>query len=237
MSPTERHALIENALVTCSGNKVEAAKLLGWKHAKMASHIRMDPMLRAKWVKAQDKSTAPPPVNETALELSRPDSPLPPPEETTTTTDLELCAALDKEDAAVKAGLQTIGQSSKMAELARSLSVFHRKHFASALDLLGGGIVKQYLDMMSEVDKISAQLDEESDPFKQISLRQDRVALSGLMVKIYDRAVSASMTKAVIKHKLEEKNRKKNEEQPGYLKIRPKNGDRVVVALESGGGN
>ena len=236
MSPTERSATIENALVACEGNKSKAAKLLNWAPSKLSSHIRMDPMLSAKWVKARLTSSAPPPVNETALELSRPESPLPPPEETTT-TDLELCAALDKEDAAVKAGLQTIGQSSKMAELARSLSVFHRKHFASALDLLGGGIVKQYLDMMAEVDKISAQLEEESDPFKQISLRQDRVALSGLMVKIYDRAVSASMTKAVIKHKLEEKNKKKGEDQPGYLKIRPKNGDRVVVAMESSGGD
>jgi hypothetical protein len=80
-----------------------------------------------------------------------------------------------------------------------ALQDFHQKHFRNVIDLLGGGMVKQYLEICNEVKRITDMLVVGDLPPEQYDvLRKDRQALLEVVIRMYDRAVSAALVGAKV---------------------------------------
>jgi hypothetical protein len=114
-----------------------------------------------------------------------------------------LADALRREHIDLRKGFEKMGFSGDTLELAMSLQEFHRKHFRNVIDLLGGGMVKQYLEICNEVKKITeiiSAADYNLPPEFYDVLRKDRQGLLDTIIKMYDRAVQAALVGAKVEY-------------------------------------
>lgn len=197
---------IHAAMQQAGGVATDAGKILGLPPKKIHQYIHDNADLRARWATSKHNPVAP----VEAETLSRP--PVRP-----LSNDMILAEKIKEEDNMVKGGLKNMGLSEEAVTLALSLQQFQRRHFARAVELIGGGITKAFLDAMMDVEKIRNQLDSgELAPEREFMLRTDRTNLLEIMGKFFDRANKASMTQAIIKHKLQNEGGNGKPAKPGF---------------------
>ena len=188
---------INAAMERTGGNIAHAALLAAIPLVKFKNHIFNCPSLRERWSGGKLETTPP---NEEVAAVHRPVIDLPPSAPAPSLE--EVAAALDKEDQLVLQGLSSIGISGPKLDMVDALRKFHGRHFKTSLELIGGGITKEFIDIMSDVRSIRDELSHEGMELgREIMLRQDRATLLELMGKIYDRANKAALTQAMIKMK------------------------------------
>jgi hypothetical protein len=232
----ELDAAIDVAMTESGGDTEQAAKLIGIERSALQNRLKASRILRERWV---DKLTEMP---KTSVAIHRP--PLDPP-----ASEEELDAAMSKQDALVRRGIERMGFSGPTLDLAISLQSFQRRHFMSSLDLMGGGLVKQYLDIMVEIDRLNKLINQDipdispdKDPSELEEVlngltdlerirREDRSRLLAIQVQMYDRVNKAALTQALIKAKQGAKNGSKPR---GFLAIQAQPGSQVAVQVGEG---
>lgn len=120
-------------------------------------------------------------------------------------TERRVAEALIAEDANLKDGLSSIGLSPQAMKSAEALQKFHNTHFTKSVEIIGGGMTKTFVEIMSEVENINSRLEEGGLTLEEEQmLRQDRSRLLEIQGRTYDRSLKASMTQAIIQQKLSE---------------------------------
>jgi hypothetical protein len=210
---------INAAMQRTNGNVGQAALLLELRPKQVSNYINNNKDLRALWRK--DKS--PPPSSE-AVVIHRPTvtSELIQKESETlqvTPTEAEIAEAIRKEDAALARGLDALGLSASSRDAAMALQKFHNRHFTKAIDMIGGGITKLFLDLMVEIDKINRELETGGLGLgveREEVLRKDRQGLLEAIGRSFDRVNKATLTQAIVKSKMESGKGKAGPNKPGF---------------------
>lgn len=206
---------INLAMEKTGGNASQAAILLDIPREKLYNLIHSHKRLKAVWAKSRTEE----PVDAEAVAIHRPVIDLPKDPEPAHDDQKAIAAALEKEDALVRSGLTSIGVDGDKLELVQALAKWNGRHFRTSLELIGGGITKEFIEIMADLQSIREELNggDPMDIARESMLRMDRAALIELMGKIYDRANRASLTRAMIKLK-EKENAKSGgpERKPGF---------------------
>jgi hypothetical protein len=195
----EQEAAIHAAMERTGGKQSEAAVLLAVPRKALADIIRNNTNLKTRWVTPKEGVE---PTTE-AVAIHRPALPTPPTEGAVICSEREIAAAIEAEDNALKKGLDAVGLSTKTRDFAVALQKLHNKHYTKAIDMLGGGITKGFLDIMVEVEALTAKLNDTAYPptiEQEMLWREDRAKLLDVMSKFYDRALQADQIKAKIEH-------------------------------------
>lgn len=227
MTP-ELETQINAAMQAAGGSITAAATLLGLPMPKVRNFIHNNAGLKAKWAKSNEEVQAP----SEAITLSRPM--LPDQAEVTDVImagDEEVARAVDKEDALVRKGLDAMGVKGSTLDMAMALQSFQRAHFTKAMDILGGGVTKQALDLMVEIEAISNTLNDPTttlEPARELMLREDRAKLLDLLGKFYDRASNAVLVQAKVRAMQKDKDKPKKPK--GFLAIQAQPGSTVNVS-------
>lgn len=185
-------AAIHAAMDQTGGKGSEAARLLGLEPETLFNFIHNNKDLKTRW--ATSRTAVKPPIEAETISRAviKVDG------------NRTMAEAMDQEDRMVRAGFESMGLKPGVVNLAMSLQAFQKKHFTRAIEVIGGGITKCFLDLMAEVEKINKELENpDLKPWREQMLRTDRAALLENMGRTYDRAQKAAMTQAIIKHKLE----------------------------------
>jgi hypothetical protein len=197
----EYKARINAAMEKLQGNMADAAKELGDITPKKLNGIiqghqdlreRWKPGLKRLRVSGKDTRTTLEPglASEIHREAAVPSS-----------EEYAVAEALAREHSSLRKGFRSMGFEGDTLEMAMALQDFHRKHFRNVIDLLGGGMVKQYLEICNEVKKITEIINEENrnlPPEMYDVLRKDRQGLLDTIIQMYDRAVQAALVGAKI---------------------------------------
>lgn len=192
-----------------AGSMQGAAKLLGLSYSGLRSLVQKDPELRAKYTrprksKAQESKELDDPVDQDMVELGRIQH-IKQSNAEALLQDKQVSEALTKENENLKEGLTSIGLSPLAIKSAESLQKFHNTHFTRAVEIIGGGMTKTFVEIMACIDDINVRLEEGGMTLEEEQmLRQDRSRLLEIQGRTYDRSLKASMTQAVIQHKLSE---------------------------------
>jgi hypothetical protein len=188
---TEEHKRdIHAAMEQVGGKTAEAAKILGLTTEELSRRIHHHMDLKMRWATAYREVKAP----GDAVAIHRPTMP-------TLSTEEEESKAFEKENRLVSKGLDGIGLTPAARDLALALGALQKRHYQSCLDMLGGGITKQFIEVMAEVQRITDRLNDETDvaaedPQIQLMLREDRGRLLDCMQKFYDKANAHMLAKA-----------------------------------------
>lgn len=192
-----------------AGSMQGAAKLLGLSYGGLRGLVHKDPELRAKYTrprksKAQEANELDDPVDQNMVELGRLQN-VKSSKEEVLLQERQVAEALTKEDENLKTGLTSIGLSPLAIKSAEALQKFHNTHFTRAVEIIGGGMTKTFVEIMACIDDINARLEEGGMTLEEEQmLRQDRSRLLEIQGRTYDRSLKASMTQAVIQYKLSE---------------------------------
>lgn len=225
---------INAAMEATNGSYSEAAKLLNMDVQKVRSTVRFTPVLREKW-KRSGTQLRPHPIVTEAQQISRdhPSQGLPPSslqetKETFVMTEEEekraIAEALEKQERDFTNGLHKMGVRGESLEFATAFRQFHGRHFASIIDMAGGGMAKVLVDAMALLNKDMNRLntlvetrggggDDDKkrgegegfcDPFNEEKML--RASISSWMDhlgKIYDKLNKAALIKATVRAKSE----------------------------------
>lgn len=200
---SDAEAAIDLALVEAKGDVPQAAMLLGVTPATLRSRIHDSRILKARWAERHNPTAVP----SEAIVINRP--PL-----EVEASDAEIAEAIKKQDALVRRGIKDMGFDGKTLDMAMSLQAFQRKHFMSALDLMAGGLVKSYLDVMVEVENLNASINTDLPLEQEQMRREDRSRLLDLMIKMYDRTARARLT--LVDAAAKESSKKAGASKPGF---------------------
>jgi transposase-like protein len=192
ITPDEK-ARIHAALEKTGGDYGAAAEIIGIERGQLSAIIHNNKDLKLRWTTPREFTTPP----SDAVTISRPVIPTAAPAPALP-SDEEIARAIEREDALVRKGMEAIGVTGPKLDTALALQKFHQKHFQRAIELLGGGITKQFIDLMSEVESINKELAGVLTPQRELLLREDRSRLLDLMNKFYDRANQAVLTQAKV---------------------------------------
>ncbi len=182
--------------------------LLGMGYSGLRSIIAKDPELRAKHTRkknrAQESKEIDQPANQSMVELGRQQA-VKASEGEVLLQDRQVAEALKKEDENLKDGLTNIGLSPLAVKSANALHKFHNTHFTKAVEIIGGGMTKTFVEIMACIDDINDRLEGGGLTLEEEQmLRQDRSRLLEIQGRTYDRSLKAAMTQAVIQHKLQD---------------------------------
>jgi hypothetical protein len=227
---------VNAAMEKADGQASVAARAMGIIPARFYNMLHKHKELKLRWCKSETPQEAP----DETVALNRPTL-IPPPAEAleagrekidalTLVDDRSVAEAMDREDAAVRGGLAKMGVYGQTLELAMALQAFHKKHFTKAIEILGGGVTKQALDLMVEIQNITNTLngDPNMAPAKEMMLREDRVRLLDLLGKFYDKASQAVLIQAKVKTMQGERDKPKKPK--GFLAIQAQPGSTVNVS-------
>ena len=200
-----------------------AAILLDMSYSGLRSMVQKDPELRARHTRPKGRAKAAKeidqPVSQDMVELGRKqqsqasDSEILLPEK-------QVSEALSREDENLKDGLTAIGLSPQATKSAEALQKFHNTHFTKAVEIIGGGMTKTFVEIMACIDDINSRLEDGGLTLEEEQmLRQDRSRLLEIQGRTYDRSLKAAMTQDVIAQKLSEGG--KGEESRGKPGFRP----------------
>lgn len=188
----EIHAAMEAA----GGKTSVAAEVLGITTEQLSSIIHRHRDLKLKWATSY-KETPPP---SEAVTIHRPE--LPP----MTLEEQEIAAAIEKEDNALRRSLKAMGVTDEQARGAAAMSVFQKQHYGSAIAMMGGGILKQFLATQAEAAAVAKRL---NDPVEEAELKENLPlyiallehyrGLLDILNKLYDRANQAALTQAKVR--------------------------------------
>lgn len=191
----------------CNGNAVHAAKSLGWTSTKAWNLLHKNPFLRARWTRSKENLKDP---EQLAVSLYRPVDPVP-------ASEME---AAEKADEQVKAGFAALGLQGTALDTALAIQKAAGRQIKSWMELMAGGVVKQFLEIENDIEAISAELcgDKLTEDREKI-LRSDRQALIDLRLRLYDRAVKAQVNLALVKLKMRGGEKPAKGTQPGFTPL------------------
>jgi hypothetical protein len=204
---------IDAAMRAANGSFIEAAKALGMDCAKLRSAIHNNKSLKEVWTKKHG-DTEPKALTEAqTMHRPVPEMPVPPADVpgVITAEDQTIATAIAREEALFTQGLDAMGIRGKDLQQAVALQQFMGGHFGSAIKMIGGGVTKQFLGIMAEIETINATLaalsysGDESDmatAMREKSLREDRAKLYDLALKTFGAVNKAVLTQALVKQKL-----------------------------------
>jgi hypothetical protein len=220
---------IHGALEMVDGSVAQAAVLLDVDAKELHNAIAGNKNLRVRW-KTGAQPIQPP---GDAVVIHRDILPLEPSEDGILMDERKIAEAIEAEDAAVKKGLSTMGVDESMLNLSVAFRDFTRKHFNSALQVISGGIVRQYLDTVGEINRITAKLkdgncEDKITPAQELMLREDRSRLQEFSQKLYKEILKSVLIAAKVKA-LQSKGKGNGgagpEKPKGYLNIGGNNAD------------
>lgn len=208
------------ALARHNQNIDAAAKDLGLTRKQLYNRLRSK-HFKGIWGPERGGTKIPLTIPGEATEIHRPPMQLNGAPPATILTPEAVEEMIQKEDALVRAGLDKIGLSSDSAELASSLQKFHRRHFRSVIDLMGGGMAKQFVELMAEAEKVQKQIEDKANIDSLKTLCSYRLGILEQMNQMYDRAVKASLIGAKVAQ-LQNSNDpdRKKKQRPGFQELR-----------------
>ncbi len=219
---------------SAGGKLPEAAKLLGVTSPALKKIVMADDGLKQRWALAGVKGTGAPGEPST---IHRP----PAPAITVAGKEIEysdakaIAKAMEDEDAAVRSGLINMGVRGSGLEMVLAMQQVQRKHFARCIEIVGGGITKQAIDIMGEVDLISQRLAEPGVPLEeQMMLREDRRGLLDILGRYKDKVDKSALIQAMVKKvEAEAKGASKSQAKPkSFLAIQAQSGSNVEVRMD-----
>lgn len=230
MTP-ELEAKINAAMETSEGDRRIAAELLGITRIELHNFTHRNPVLRARWVASRAKHSAMP---AEASQIHRPMPVITKPQSESAIailSDADIAKAIEKEDSLVRNGLDNTGMKPKVRDLAMALQKLQNKHFTRCVEMLGGGITKQFLEIMVEVEELTRRLNDTvapPTPEQELLWREDRSRLLDMMQKFYDRASSAALTQAKV-HALKNQGNGRKSGKPGFSPLVAVQGQHVTI--------
>jgi transposase-like protein len=185
------------ALEECDGVQAKAAKIMGVSQATLRQVIVNDESLRGRWISKK--------VNNQTMH--RPTQPL---------SDEE---ALAKENKLMKSGLESMGVTGSSQAEALAFHEFGQKSLGSARQLIGGGVVKLFSDLMTDIKEIRDELSRGVDDEREKILREDKSSMVKHVLETYDRVNKAALTDAVVRQKIEERKGGGGKKKPGFTPV------------------
>ena len=192
-------AKIHTAMEAAGGSLRRAARALGVDSLVLKDAINSDPALRARWRTAGEAEKGVPGDAET---LHRPatDVVTVGKDKLTLEEGRKIADAVAAEDAAIRNGLLNMGVKASGLNMVMAMQTVQRKHFARCIEILGGGITKQAIDVMLEIDRISERLSQADVPMdEQFMLRMDRRGLLDILGRFKDKVDKSALIQAQVK--------------------------------------
>lgn len=226
----EEKVRIDEALNQVNGDITQAAILMEMERKRLKDKIYNNADLRRKWTKHGRKEETPrtdPAIFRDVRQIPETtDIPIGCDQE----NQLALLAEVERENAALKKGLEEIGVTPDAMAEALVLQKFQRRFYSSSIELIGGGITKTFIEMRSMLKELTEEISAGvEDPEREKMLRDDRARIMELLGRTFDRAQKAALTQAIIRYKL---NKKREVEKPkGFLSIDAKPGSQVNIGI------
>ena len=184
-------------LEKCDGVQVDAAKIMGVSQATLRQVINSDPSLKGRWISKK--------VNNQTMH--RQEQPM---------TDAK---ALEKQSELMKSGLTSMGVDGKSQAEALAFYEFGQQSLGAARQLIGGGVVKLFSDLMTDINEIRHELSNGVDDERERVLREDKSSMIKHVLETYDRVNKAALTDAVVKQKIEERKGGGSKKKPGFTPV------------------
>lgn len=214
--------MIHAALELECGSVNKAAARLSISHSNLRKIISADNGLRSRWMLKNEAGTGAPGEESTIhRELVTPETIAVGGKELELDEAKKIARAMDEEDAAVRESMMSLGIRGEGLEMVLAMQKVQRKHFARCIEIVGGGITKQSIDIMMEIAKINAKLESTTNPptfEEQRMLREDRRGLLDILGRYKDKVDKSALIQAMVKKvEAEIKNGKKGgNSRPGF---------------------
>ena len=174
---------LHKALEETKGNQSKAAKIMEVSQPALRQVIAGDPSLKGRWIKGKVN-------NQTMHRKAQP---------------MSDAAALVKENKQMAQGLEAMGITGAARVESMAFLGFGQASLGSVRQLIGGGVVKLFSDLMADIGQIRGELADGCSDERDKTLREDKSCLVKHVLDAYDRANKAAMADAIIKQKLEER--------------------------------
>ena len=195
--------LAHKAMLESGGNKSLACEILGWNLYKLNKAIEQHRDLRERWEPDSEVPLVTPEESAGRTATGLPESPESLKRKDLALRDNQLTQSIERQDKALAKSLAAVGIKDEEAELVMSFEKFVGGHFASTIDILHGGLVKNSVDLMMVLkdikeNKLSKDLTtEEAEFWYKIYLEcHDR------LMKEADTANKAALLRATVASKL-----------------------------------
>ena len=188
---------LHEALDKVDGNQSKAAKIMGVSQATLRQVMTRDAGLSNKWLTER-------PVSQTMHRAVQPVS------------DAE---AIVRENKLLAEGLEKMGINGSSKAEAMAFLEFGQQSLGHVRQLIGGGVVKLFSDLMGDITEIRHQLDAGVDEEREKLLREDKSNLITHALETYDRANKAALTDAIVKQKMEERKGGGSRGKPGFTPV------------------
>jgi len=188
---------LHEALEKVEGNQSKAAKIMGVSQATLRQVMARDAGLSGCWLSKR-------PNTQTMHRAVQPMS------------DAE---AIEKENALMSKGLEEMGIMGHSKAEAMAFMSFGQNSLGSVRQLIGGGVVKLFSDLMGDISQIRDELAAGVDDDRERILREDKSSMIKHVLEAYDRANKAALTEAVVKQKMEERKGGGARGKPGFTPV------------------
>jgi len=146
---------VNQALVDAEGNFLTASVTLGLPNDQaLRKYVNEHPELQARWT---DKPNPPSDI----LAPKR--------------DDLAIAEAVERENAKLKEGVETLGLSDRAKSLALSCQRFQRQNYSAVQQMTNGGITVAFLEALAELEGLTKKLDDMSEVKEEQRLAQESI--------------------------------------------------------------
>jgi len=209
------------ALENTNGDFTEAAKLLGVRKRELYRIVSENPTLQARWYRNGEK-----PVSEAVVPRREklPDAP----PEMPLRTELEVAAAIEAEQKALRGGLEKLLDGPSV-DIAMECQKIGGRHIRSLVDAMSGLIVRQAFRIQTMVDAIDQRLSfGEHEVMGEIvkmslqeeaMLRQDRQFLLEVLGRYKKETDGGLLTQARVHAILNAGKKQRSEKPKGFLDL------------------
>ena len=187
---------LHEALEEADGNQTEAARVMKVSQATMRQVMSRDAALKGRWL---DRG-----VGNTMHRKPQP---------------MSDAVAIQKENQVMAKGLESMGITGHSKAEAMAFLDFGRSSLGAARQLIGGGVVKLFSDLMGDISQIREEISGGVDGEREKTLREDKSSLIRHALEAYDRANKAALTEAVVKQKMEERKGGRARGKPGFSPV------------------
>lgn len=188
---------LHEALEKVDGNQSKAAEIMGVSHATCRQVMSRDAGLSGRWISKRANSQT----------MHRPAQPM---------SDAD---AIERENLLMAQGLESMGITGHSKAEAMAFMEFGQSSLGSVRQLIGGGVVKLFSDLMGDIAEIRSELSSGVDEEREKTLREDKSGLIKHVLDAYDRANKAALTDAIVKQKMEERKGGASRGKPGFTPV------------------
>ena len=188
---------LHEALDKVGGNRAKAAEIMGVSVGTIRQVMSRDTGLSGRWLNRRAN-------NQTMHRAVQP------------MTDVD---AIGEENLLMAKGLEAMGITGHSKAEAIAFLDFGQQSLGSVRQLIGGGVVKLFSDLMGDISKIRNELSSGADDDRERILREDKSNLIKHVLEAYDRANRAALTDAIVKQKMEERKGGLVRGKPGFTPI------------------